>query len=461
MANYNQLAQDIVRLVGGEENVISLAHCVTRLRFKLKKRSLAKTEEIKKLDGVIKVMEAGGQYQVVIGTDVGDVYDIILANTNIVAGGEEQASALEAAADTASAEKEGIVATLIDIVSSIFTPFLGAFTGAGLLKGFIVLFVTLGLLDKTYTILNAAGDGVFYFLPIFLAYCAGNKFGAKPFISMAIAAALVYPNITALFSATDPIPVEFLGIPVKMVSYTSSVLPIIVVCFVQAYFEKLLNRVIPKLVRNIFLPVLDLLVLVPLTFIVIGPITTAAANGMSTAIQALLRLCPPLGGALMAGLWPIMILFGIHWAIMSIGFANLGILGYDYLLPVSFCHNMAESGAAFGAALRMKDKELRSAAFTTSFSAFLGISEPALFTVQVPNKTPLIAAMVANGIGGALTVVLGAKCYAFVMPGITSLPTYANGGAFNLLMMVVCIAATFVIAAILSFILGGKIADKN
>ena len=158
---------------------------------------------------------------------------------------------------------------------------------------------------------------------------------------------------------------------------------------------------------------------------------------------------------------PLIVLFGMHQSTSPIQISNIATLGYDYLLPVSFCHNMAESGAAFGAALRMKDKELRSAALTTSFSAFLGISEPALFTVQVPNKTPLIAAMIANGIGGTLTVVLGAKCYAFVMPGITSLPTYANGGAFNLLMMVVCIASTFVIAAILSFILGGKLANKH
>ena len=194
--DYNVLAKSIVELVGGEENVVSLAHCVTRLRFKLKDVSLAKTEEIKKLNGVLKVMEAAGQYQVVIGTDVGDVYDIILKTTHITEAGVAQASAAETAADTAPAEKQKLSAVLIDTISGIFTPFLGAFTGAGLLKGFMVLFVTLGVLDKsttTYAILNAAGDGVFYFLPIFLAYCAGSKFGAKPFISMAIASALVYP----------------------------------------------------------------------------------------------------------------------------------------------------------------------------------------------------------------------------------------------------------------------------
>ena len=284
--------------------------------------------------------------------------------------------------------------------------FLGAFTGAGLLKGFVVLFVTLGLLDKsttTYTILNAAGDGVFYFLPIFLAYCAGTKFGAKPFISMAIASALVYPNITALFSATDPIPVEFLGIPVKMVSYTSSVLPIIVVCFVQAELEKLLNRIIPQIVRNIFLPVLDLLILVPLTFIVIGPITTTAANGISVAIQSLLRLCPPLGGALMAGLWPIMILFGIHWAIMSIGFANLGILGYDYLLPLTVSCTFSVAIAALAVFLKSKKKNVKQVAGPASITALVGgVTEPAIYGVLLKFKKPMVMVCIANAVGGAI-----------------------------------------------------------
>ncbi len=331
--DYNVLAKSIVELVGGEENVVSLAHCVTRLRFKLKDVSLAKTEEIKKLNGVLKVMEAAGQYQVVIGTDVGDVYDIILKTTHITAAGVAQASAAETTADTAPAEKQKLSAVLIDTISGIFTPFLGAFTGAGLLKGFMVLFVTLGVLDKsttTYAILNAAGDGVFYFLPIFLAYCAGSKFGAKPFISMAIASALVYPNITALFSATDPIAVDFFGISVHMISYTSSVLPIIAACFVQAKLEKLLNRVIPKMLRGIFIPVLDLLILVPLTFIVVGPVTDILGNGLSTIIEAGMHLCPPLGGFLMAALWPVMIIFGIHWAFVPIALNNLAVLPFGY-----------------------------------------------------------------------------------------------------------------------------------
>lgn len=455
MANYNQLAQDIVRLVGGENNVISLAHCVTRLRFKLKNASLAKTDEIKKLDGVIKVMEAGGQYQVVIGTDVGDVYDIIVANYHITATGEQQASAEETAADTGSTTKEGIVSTLIDIVSSIFTPFLGAFTGAGLLKGFVVLFVTLGLLDKsgtTYTILNAAGDGVFYFLPIFLAYCAGNKFGAKPFISMAIAAALVYPNITALFDANNPIPVDFLGIPVKMVSYTSSVLPIIVVCFVQAKLEKVINRIIPKMVLNIFLPVLDLLILVPLTFIVIGPITTALSNGMSVAIQTLLRVCPPLGGALMAGLWPIMILFGIHWAIMAIGFNNLSVLGYDYLLPLTVSCNFSIAIAALAIFLKTRKKDVKQVAGPAFITALVGgVTEPAIYGTLLKYKKPMIMVCIANAVGGAICGAFNVTRDVQMSVNLLTLPAiWAVYGPWA----IVAIAVVCVVVFVLTFLFG-------
>lgn len=211
----------------------------------------------------------------------------------------------------------------------------------------------------------------------------------------------------------------------------------------------------------VLVPMLSLVISVPLTLLVFAPLGAYGGLALADGIVWLFSLLGPIAGFLLGFFMPLIVLFGMHQSTSPIQISNIATLGYDYLLPVSFCHNMAESGAAFGAALRMKDKELRSAALTTSFSAFLGISEPALFTVQVPNKTPLIAAMIANGIGGALTVVLGAKCYAFVMPGITSLPTYANGGAFNLLMMVVCIASTFVIAAILSFILGGKLANKH
>lgn len=445
--DYNALAKTVVELVGGEENVISLAHCMTRLRFKLKDESKANTEKLNSTPGVIQVMQAGGQYQVVIGTDVTDVYDAILAGTKIKAASSEQAPVQETESDTPE-KKESMVATLIDIVSSIFTPFLGAFTGAGLLKGFLVLFVTLGVLDKsttTYAILNAAGDGVFYFLPIFLAYCAGSKFGAKPFISMAIASALVYPNITALFSATDPIAVDFFGIPVHMISYTSSVLPIIAACFVQAKLEKLLNRVIPKMLRGIFIPVLDLLILVPLTFIVVGPVTDMLGNGLSTIIEAGMHLCPPLGGFLMAALWPVMIIFGIHWAFVPIALNNLAVLGYDYLLPLTVGCNFGIAAACLAVFLKTKNKELKEIAGPDVISALIGgVTEPAVYGVLLKFKKPMVIVCLVNGIGGAICGIFNVTRNVQMSVNLLTIPAvWAVYGPWGVVAIVVSFVGSF------------------
>lgn len=452
--DYNALAKSIVELVGGEENVISLAHCVTRLRFKLKDISKAKTDEIKNLNGVLKVMESAGQYQVVIGSDVEDVYNVILATTHITAIGAEKASAEETASDTG--KKQKLSAVLIDTISGIFTPFLGAFTGAGLLKGFMVLFVTLGVLDKastTYTILNAAGDGVFYFLPIFLAYCAGSKFGAKPFISMAIASALVYPNITALFSATDPIPVDFMGIPVHMISYTSSVLPIIAACFVQAKLEKLLNRIIPKMLRGIFIPVLDLLILVPLTFIVVGPITDMLGQALSTIIETGMHLCPPVGGFLMAALWPVMIIFGIHWAFVPIALNNLAVLGYDYLLPLTVGCNFGIAAACLAVFLKTKNKDLKQAAGSDVISALIGgVTEPAVYGILLKYKKPMVIVCLVNGIGGAICGIFNVTRNVQMSVNLLTIPAiWAVYGPWGVVAIVVSFVGSFVLTWLFGF----------
>lgn len=293
-----------------------------------------------------------------------------------------------------------------------------------------------------------------------LAISAARKFKVNEYLGVCMAGALMYPTFVEAVGA-DPSPFTFLGIAVPVFSYADSVFPVILGVGLLAIVYHIIDRFIPDVLKMVLVPMLSLVISVPLTLLVFAPLGAYGGLALADGIVWLFSLLGPVAGFLLGFFMPLIVLFGMHQSTSPIQISNIATLGYDYLLPVSFCHNMAESGAAFGAALRMKDKELRSAALTTSFSAFLGISEPALFTVQVPNKTPLIAAMIANGIGGALTVVLGAKCYAFVMPGITSLPTYANGGALNLLMMVVCIAATFVIAAILSFILGGKLANKH
>ncbi len=404
--DFDKLSKEIVRLVGGEENVISLTHCVTRLRFKLKDESIAKEEELNATPGVLKVVKSGGQYQVVIGNDVTEVFDAVMRNSNIRSNGVVEGNE-DAAADLAMEDNGGkkkIFDIFVDTISGIFLPFMGAFSGAGLLKGVLVLLTTASLLDKsstTYTILYAAADGIFYFMPFFLAYTAGTKFGAKPFVSMAIAAAMLYPNIASLQSAGDP--VTFFGIPVQLISYSSTVLPIIAAVFAQSKLEKALNKVVPKVVRGLFVPLLVMIIIIPLSFIVIGPITDIVGKVLANGIQTMLNIAPAIGGFLIAALWPIMIIFGVHWGVVPIVMNNHATLGYDMILPLTVGCNFGIAAACFAVFLRTKKNEMKEVSGSAAVSALVGgVTEPGVYGVLLKYKKLFAAVCIANGIGGII-----------------------------------------------------------
>ncbi len=450
--DYNQLAKEIVAKVGGEENVISLTHCVTRLRFKLKDEAKADTDGLSKTKGVIKVLQAGGQYQVVIGNDVADAYNAILSTTNIKAAGEEGVSAVKSAANPGK-KKSVLGDTFVGIVSGIFMPFMGAFTAAGLIKGFLVLFTTLGVLDKeatTYTILYAAGDGVFYFLPVFLAYTAGKTFGAKPFVSMAIACALVYPNIVALNGAEG---VTFLGLPVQMISYTSSVLPIIAICFVQAQLEKVLYKYIPKIVSGMLVPLIAVLVLVPVGFLVIGPVTNLVGNILASIITSLINLCPPIAGFLMAALWPVMIIFGVHWAFIPVALNNMMTLGYDNILPLTVGCNFGIAAATLAVFLKTRNNELKENAGPSVISALIGgVTEPAVYGVLLRFKKPMVIVCLVNGIGGALCAAFHVVRDTQISVNLLTMPAiYAVYGPWGIVAIVLSFVGSFILTWLFGF----------
>ena len=450
--DYNQLAKEIVAKVGGEENVISLTHCVTRLRFKLKDEAKADTDGLSKTKGVIKVLQAGGQYQVVIGNDVADAYNAILSTTNIKAAGEEGVSAVKSAANPGK-KKSVLGDTFVGIVSGIFMPFMGAFTAAGLIKGFLVLFTTLGVLDKeatTYTILYAAGDGVFYFLPVFLAYTAGKTFGAKPFVSMAIACALVYPNIVALNGAEG---VTFLGLPVQMISYTSSVLPIIAICFVQAQLEKVLYKYIPKIVSGMLVPLIAVLVLVPVGFLVIGPVTNLVGNILASIITSLINLCPPIAGFLMAALWPVMIIFGVHWAFIPVALNNMMTLGYDNILPLTVGCNFGIAAATLAVFLKTHNNELKENAGPSVISALIGgVTEPAVYGVLLRFKKPMVIVCLVNGIGGAICAAFHVVRDTQISVNLLTMPAiYAVYGPWGIVAIVLSFVGSFILTWLFGF----------
>ncbi|WP_050637498.1 beta-glucoside-specific PTS transporter subunit IIABC [Candidatus Stoquefichus sp. SB1] len=441
-----ELAKQIVSLLGGRDNITTALHCVTRLRFNLKDNSLANMKSIENLEGVIGTQIKNGQYQIIIGPMVADVFIEVEALLGDMSNNEIKST------------QKFDVNKILDVITGIFSPILPALVAGGMLKGIIAMIDGFGWIateSGTFVILNLISDIPFYFLPFLLAISSSRKFKVNEYLGICVAGALMYPTFVAAVDATSS-PFTFLGFVIPVFKYADSVFPVILGVGLLAVVYRFIDKFIPNVLKMVIVPTMSLLVTIPLIYLILAPIGAYGGIYLADGIVWMFNTFGVFAGFLLGFFMPLIVLCGMHQSTSPIQITNITTLGYDYLLPISFCHNMAESGASLGAALHMKDSKMRAAALTTSFSAFLGISEPALFTVNVVNKTPLIAAMIANGIGGALTTLLGAKCFAFVMPGITSLPVYANpdGTIGNLLLMCVCIISTFLIAAVLSYLLG-------
>lgn len=431
--NYDKLAKDIVKNVGGKENIVSLVHCATRLRFKLKEKEKANKKELEKLEGVITVVESGGQYQVVIGNAVGDVYDTI---------GNVTGLELNIDMKEESKTKKNFLNAAIDIISSIFTPMLSVMCGAGILKGILMLCTTLGwLVDTTgtYKILYAACDSVFYYLPIILAYTSAKKFRANQFIAVAIAGALLYPDITQMFSTKSS--VSFLGIPVVLISYSSTVVPIILSVYVLAKIEQFLNKKLPTVCKNFITPTVCLAVVVPLTFLVIGPVGDTLGKLLASGYTAIYNINPMIGGAIVATVWPILIIFGLHWGFVPIVTNNLAVYGRDTLFTITGPNNFAQAGASLGVFLKTKNKKVKAISGSAAATALFGITEPAIYGVTLKYKKPFIIACLSAGVAGGIAGYVGAGCSAFVGCGILTLPAYVGQGFVGFL--IACAIAYF------------------
>lgn len=443
--NYDQLSKDIVKYIGGAENVNSLFHCATRLRFKVKDNRAVDKDNLSQLSGVIKVLESGGQIQVVIGNHVGDVYEAVFRNTDLKR--DENTNSGE------NAEKQNLLNTFMDTVSGIFAPILGAMSGAGMLKALLILCTTFGILTAdmgTYRILYAAADGVFMFLPVFLAYTAAKKFRTNEFLAVAVAAALVYPDLTSAFSAGEAI--TFLKIPVVLVSYTSSVIPIIVSVYILSKLEKLLNKVVPTILKGFTIPLLCLVVIVPLTYLVVGPIADTAGSLLASGYTGLVALNPIIAGGILGLFWPAAVMFGVHWGFVPIVMNNLATYGRDTLFVITGPNNMAQAGATLGVLLKTKDKEVKDVAGPAALSAVLaGVTEPAIYGVTLRFKKPFFIGAVFSGIAGAIVAASGTSAPALLTTSILSLPGYVGVGFVGFL--IACAVAYFG-AAIVTYLFG-------
>ncbi|GBF10745.1 PTS beta-glucoside transporter subunit IIBCA [Tepidibacillus sp. HK-1] len=446
--SYEKLAKEILELVGGEKNVISVVHCATRLRFVLKDKSKANKEKLENTEGVITVKESGGQFQVVIGNTVPEVYNALGKISNLLSDSKRTDGSKEG-------KKGNLFGRIVDVISSIFAPLLGVMAGAGILKGLLLIASNLGWLnntDTTYIILYAAADSLFYFLPLLLAVTTARKFEGNVFTALTIAGALLYPSIVNL--KAEGVATTFFGIPVTMMSYSSTVIPIILSVIVMSKLEKVCNRYIHESVKNFVTPLISLVVMVPLTLIVFGPIGVNIGNAIAAGLVAAFGFNPMLAGALLGASWQLLVIFGVHWGLIPVFINNIAVYGRDGVKPAATASVFAQAGAAFGVFLKTKNKKLKALAGSTTITALFGITEPAVYGVTLRLKRPFIAGIIGGAVGGAIIGQAGTQAFASGAPGLLTLPIFYGPGGQGFMGLIIGIVVAFVVSATLTYILG-------
>ncbi|OQS36974.1 PTS beta-glucoside transporter subunit IIABC [Chromobacterium haemolyticum] len=410
----DKLAKQIVAEVGGKDNILSLVHCATRLRFKLRDSGRAHAETLNNLPDILMVLESGGQFQVVIGNRVAEVYQAICQVIDLddeapLAGGTK---------------KEGLLSRFIDVVSAIFTPTLGILAASGILKGLLSLALVNEWMSETggtYLLLFVASDALFYFFPLALGYTAGKKFGGNPFTAMALGGALTHPLSIAAFNAaqqTGAPSLDFAGIPIVFINYSSSVIPIILAAWASSHLEARCNRILPAAIKNFLTPLLCLSLILPLTFLLIGPAATWLGRLLADGFQILYDLAPMLAGAALGGLWQVLVIFGLHWGLVPLMYNNLALLGYDTMGALLLPAVMGQVGATLGVFLRTRDTRMKSLAGSALSSGLFGITEPAIYGVTLPAKRPFLFGCVSGALGGLILGYARSRVYSPSLPSI-------------------------------------------
>ena len=451
MTNH-EIAKDVLSLVGGESNVISVVHCATRLRFKLKDETIAEKDILRNHPCVLKVVQAAGLFQVVVGSRADEVFEALMEL------GDFTSKPVTEPEIQSVKKHQNPFNIFIDVTSSIFTPFLGVLAGTAFMKGMLNLLVFTEILNYdsgVFTILNAAADGFLHFLPIAIAFTAAKKFKTNEFLAVALAMALVYPGVSTYNDLHGEI--FFLHLPVIYgAGYASSILPIIIAVYIQSFIEPFMKKISPKIFR-IFLPtMLTLLIMTPLTFIFIGPLGTIIGVFLGKLFEFAYEFNPLIAGLILGGLWQVIVLFGMHWGLVPIALSHLGTNGFDFLLPIAVASVIAQSGSAFGVFLKAKSSKLKGLASSATITGIFGITEPAIYGITLPLKKPFIAGCIGGAIGGAINAMSGVYSFAFstsilIIPNLISTK---EGIESNFRMGIVGFIVAFTFSAILTLILG-------
>lgn len=444
--DYQKTAKDLVKELGGDANISNVTHCATRLRFILKDESIVDKEKVAKIKGVITTVQAGGQFQVVIGNHVTDAYKYVM---NLVTIDDS------ALGDTQN-KKAGVVSRIIDVISAIFAPFLYTLAACGILQGILGVLVALNAIDTaggTYRILNFISWTAFTFLPVLIAVTASKKFKVDTFIALVIACALVCPDYIAMVDAGET--VKFLGMKVQLLSYTSSVIPIILAIWIASYVQRFFEKYLPIVIRNLFTPMFTIAIMVPLTLLAFGPIGNTIGGAIGGIYNTLYNLSPIIAGFVVGGIWEVLVIFGVHWGITPVTVGNYANLGYDTFTGLQSAAVFSQSGATLGVFLKTKNKEMKGVSASAAITGLFGITEPAIYGVNLRLKKPMICGCIAGAIGGAIGGAFHAVSWSYNMPGIATLPAYFKAGhTTQFIGLLISILVSFVLGAVLTMIVG-------
>ena len=457
--DYQETSRKILAAVGGAENISNATNCMTRLRLTLKDETKANDDQVKSIKGVKSVVKQGGQYQIVIGNEVSNLFKEFSKLGNFTEGSKAAKPAGNA------------VQRLFGFVAGCMTPLLPAMLGTGMVKVLLTLLTTFGLMDKAtsgYVILYGMADSFFYFLPVFLAFQIAKKMNGSPALYMVIATMMVYPDIVNLLGgANADLPLgtfmgmpatSFFGIPVITATYTSSVLPILLMAPVMKAVEDFAERVSPNVVKAFLKPMLFLLICTPIALCVLGPLGNVIGNVLAGVFSAMYNAVPWLTVGILSALMPFIVMTGMHYALIPLCFNNLATLGFDVIVMVTmFCSNLAQGGAAFGVAAKSKNTDTKSEGIACGISAVVaGITEPAMYGINLAKVKPMIAAVIGAGIAGLFTGITGVKGYTMGgSPSLFSIITFIGGEKpmsgvyFGIVGAIIAIGVPFVLTTML------------
>ncbi len=444
--DYNHLSKTILKNVGGEENILDVYHCITRLRFHLKDSSKVNEKEITDSEGIAGAQFKGSEFQIIIGNDVKNVYENFVSHMKDFGRQDGEVST----------EKTNIMTKLMDTLAGVFVPVLPAITAAGMVKSVLALLLAVRAISSEsdiYQLFNILSDAAFYFLPFLLAVTSARKFKTNEFLALTVAGSMMYPTI--ITGAADGGALHVFGLTIPFINYSASIIPIVLSVWLLSKVYHFIDKRTPETVRLLIAPMLSLFIIVPISLGLLAPLGNYAGYYLASFLTWIFAVSGPVAGLILGATIPLIVMTGMHYVVNPIVLQNLNQLGYDFIAPLFFLCNIAQAGATLAVFTKAKDKKLKSLALSTGISAVFGITEPAMYGVNIREKKPFFASLIAGGIGGFVATMFGVKVYAFVMPGITGIPAYITQGGDNrnivviLLSLLITFASSFGLTLIL------------